>query len=393
MKGKVGILTFHSSFNEGAIWQAYCLAQNLQRNLPEHNVEVINHRYLEKTRAYGPPVDGRTQALSRFTNTELPLSDQRFENNSHQDTYKYINRRYQGIIVGSDQVWKLKYNKRLRGLVIRQDSPMYPAFPNVYWPDTGLQIPKIAYAVSIGRTDWRTISQTHQIKMRKFLSDFSLLGVRDQRTLAFLEWLDTDTAKRAEWVPDPTFSFDSLSLVNKNLLKQKLEQYGVDFSRPRLGVIVRNTQVTNMVIQQLKEKGYQVVGLTERNPVSDVELFEKDFTPLEWASIAGFMDFVLTQRMHGAISCILNNTPFVGIAFTENRIDGDSTLKDLMRSFNLQDYYYSSMLESVERLKEICDFLIEDSWPSGLVNQKRVYFQCRSREFTAKIKQLIETGS
>ncbi len=393
MRKKIGILTFHSSHNEGAVWQAFCLARNLQKNLLEHKVEIVDHRYLEKTKMYGPPKNERTRTLSQFTNGELPLSDRRFESNSHQHTFEYINQNYRGLVVGSDQVWKLYYSKRLGGLVSKQGSPMHPAFPNIYWPDTSLKMPKIAYAVSIGRTDWDAIPKTHRKKMRMLLSDFRLLGFRDQRTKNFLEWLDSDIAKRAEWVPDPTFSFDALSLVDKNLLKQKLEQYGVDFSRPRLGVIVKDTQVTNTVIQQLKEKSYQVVGLTERNPVSDVELFERDFTPLEWASIAGFMDFVLTQRMHGAISCILNNTPFVAIAFTENRIDGDSTLKDLLYSFDLQDYYYSSKLESVERLKKICDFLIEDSWPSGLINQKRDFFQRRSREFTVKIKQIIEAGS
>lgn len=391
MVNKLGILTFHSSFNEGAIWQAYCLASSLQKNLPSYRVEIIDHRYRAKTECYGPPKNSRTQALDQFINKRLPLSQQQFVEDDHKHTYEYIRNNYRCLVVGSDQVWKFhyRYGRKLLGFVNVQNIPMYPAFPNAYWPDERIDMPKVAYAASIGPSDWGRIFRLHRIKMRRILSSFSLLGIRDEMTRDFLRWLDPIIASKAEWVPDPTFSLDSLGTVDKESLREKLEQYGVDFSRPRLGVVVHDETVTNDVIEQVKKMGFQVIALSITNTAADVRLFDKGFTSLEWASIFGFFSLCLTQRMHGAIACILNNTPFVGLGFTVNHVSGDGTLKDLMRSFNLERFYYSPRSTTEKQLRNMCDAVIAGSWPFEETIKKRRLFQRRSKEFIAKIKNLL----
>ena len=387
----LGILTFHSSFNEGAIWQAYCLATSLQENLPSYCVEVIDHRYQGKMELCGPPKNSRTQALDQFINKRLPLSQQQFVEDDHKQAYEYIRNNCQCLVVGSDQVWKTHYvlGRKLLGFANIQNFAMCPAFPNVYWPDETINIPKVAYAVSIGESDWGGIFRLHRNKMRRILSNFSLLGIRDEMTRDFLRWLDPVIASKAEWVPDPTFSLDSLGIVDKKSLRDKLEQYGVDFSRPRLGIVAYDETVTNDVTEQVKKMGFQVIALSISNTAADVRLFEKGFTPLEWASIYGFFDLCLTSKMHGAIACILNNTPFVGLGFYENQVSGNSKIKDLMQSFNLERFYYSPRSATGKQLRDMCDAVITGSWPSEETIKNRRLFQRRSKEFIAKIKNLL----
>ncbi len=390
---KIGILTFHSSINEGAILQAYCLARNLQATLKTWDVEIIDHRYPSKVEVYRTD-DGRSRALEQFIAESLPLSSQRFETDDRQPAFDYIRRHCDALVVGSDQVWKFSYSKRWLGLRREQLSPMHPAFPNVYWPDATIDMPKIAYAASIGHPNWSSIPKNHRSQMRQILAGFRLLGVRDQRTMSFLEWLDPAVAASAERVPDPTFSFDVLSSVDQDALREKLTQYGVDFSRPRAGIILRNTKLSQHITEWLKQKGYQTIGISEPNPSADVQLSEVDFTPFEWAAFFGLVDVCLSSRMHGCIYCILSGTPFVGVDFRFSPIDGESKIKDLMRSFDLAAFYFEPKTGTLDQLQAMCDRLTSGSaWPHNQVADRRTQFQHRSEAFSEKISRCVSTTS
>ena len=387
---KIGILTLHNGYNEGAILQAFCVATNLQRSLENSEVEIVDHRYRSKVSAYGPVRDDRTRALNDFINHSLPLCKREFLANDHRDTFEFIRENYNIVVTGSDELWKLNYTKRFFGLVSEQKDPWCPPFPNVYWPDESIKIPKIAYAASIGKTDWQTIPRKHVRLMKSILSHYTLLGIRDQRTMSFLEWLDPNIAAKAEWVPDPTFSIDILSLVDKEMLKQKLQQWGVDFGCPRICVVLGDDPNINKVIKETKKRGFQIVGLSLPNGIADVELFDKGLTPLEWVGVFGLMDFCMSQRMHPCIFSILNNTPFIAMdSFYINSMDDDTKVKDLMRSFNLLDYYYNVEKDSLEKFRAICEKMLDAPWPVDEIAQKRRLFQERSKEFTDKIKGIL----
>lgn len=40
---KVGILTYHRSLNYGAVMQAYCLAEEIQKRFPDVSVEIVDY--------------------------------------------------------------------------------------------------------------------------------------------------------------------------------------------------------------------------------------------------------------------------------------------------------------------------------------------------------------
>jgi hypothetical protein len=388
---KIGILTLHSGFNEGAVLQAFCLASHLKNSMLNSKVEIIDHSYRSKAMAYGTVRNDKTRALNDFINLSLPLSEKGFLADDHRATFEYIRNNYKIVVTGSDEIWKLRYSKRFFNLVHEQKDPWRPAFPNVYWPDKSIKIPKIAYAASIGQTDWRTIPGKHVKQMRSILSDYTLLGIRDERTMSFLNWLNPDIANKAEMVPDPTFSTDIVSLVDKAMLRGKLQQWGVDFDRPRICTFLRDTpKIKDDLIKAIKKRGFQVVSLSLPNRIADIDLSDKGFTPLEWAAVVSLMDFCISQRMHACISSILHDTPFIAMDIYSNPMDDDTKVKDLMRSFNLLDYYFNIGKDPPEKLPGTIEHLFSKPWPVNEIAQKRSLFQKRSREFTEKIKGILQ---
>jgi hypothetical protein len=388
---KIGISTFHYVYNEGALAQAYCLAQNLQNRLPNSRVELLDRRYPSKMAEYGSGSGlGREKSFNDFIENVLPRSEVRFEQQNNAPVFDYINRSYRALLVGSDEVWKLKYRKRLWGLFVDQKSPSYPAFPNSYWPDRRVKVPKIGYAVSIGgKMDWSAIPRSHINLMRNILADFSLIGYRDQRTLDFLKWIDPGMASTAEWVPDPTFSHNILDDVNKQGLKRRLEEYGVDFSKPRVCVLLHPSYSEKSVINRFFNQGYQTIGLSVPNENVSIDLSNKYFTPIEWFSVFGLMDACVSERMHGCIACLQNGTPFIAIDH-RNPYHEESKIQDLMRSFGLLDYYYRPEENNEERLLSMCAQLIGNDWHAAKpIIESLDMFRAQSAIFTTKILKFI----
>lgn len=388
-KNGIGILTLHSGFNEGAILQTFCLSKNLQGVFPEKRIEVVDHRYPAKTQVYGPANDAKKKTLDDFIEHGLPLSSRRFEQVDRLPTFDFINRNYQAVVTGSDELWKLKYARRFLGLIREQKDPWCPAFPNIYWPDENVEVPKFSYAASIGSTDWREIPRAHRERMKSALSGYTLLGVRDERTRRFLEWLDPKLADKSEWVPDPTFSIDLHAQVDKEALKKKLESYGVDFSRPRIATVLWDLPAAGRVLGELKEKGYQVVALTMGNKMADVALYDKGLTPLEWFGTFGFVDLCFSLRMHACISCILNETPVVAFDFYSNEMDDDSKLTDLFGRYELRDFHFQPQRQGEQELQRMTEDILQGQWPVDKVGETRERFQTRSRDYTAKIRDSL----
>ncbi len=389
MIGKyIGILTLHSALNEGAILQSYCLSKHLLGQLPYYKTEIVDHSYPLKLKTYGSAKTARKKAMESFIKKSLPLSDQSFVSKNLTSTFKYIQNRYGALIVGSDEVWKLHYQRRF-GLLLRQDDPWHVPFPNVYWPNKIIRIPKIAYAACIGQTNWILIPCRHKKIMRDCLSDFRLIGVRDKRTIYFLDWLDPALASRAEWVPDPTFSFDFLSTVDIVALKMKLVDAGVDFSRPRCLLAMPDSDFSRLISNSFKSKGYQIISLTFSNQFADIDLTKYSFDPLEWARIFGLVDICATVRMHGCIASLLNKTPFVAIDLSKRSEDDESKIQDLMSRCGLLNFYFHPKLSN-KRLIGICDELLNGPWPRDDVSDMIRMFKHRSDEFAQNIIKVID---
>lgn len=393
MPKKLGILTFHLGFNEGVILQAFCLSQHLSNHLSGWKVDIIDQRYKSKLKAYGPARNPKEKALNDFINNSLPLSEKCFIEANHKRVYKFIQNTYDALVVGSDEIWRLNdtYPGKWFSMFYKQRDLWNVPFLNAYWPDKKIKIPKIAYAACVGQTDWTKFPKRYYKKMKTILSDFALLSVRDKRTMSFLEYIDPNIARKAEFVPDPAFSVDIHSLIKKEAVKHKLEILGVDFSRPRVAVVSRNDlgNDANCMVELFKRKGFQTIALSIPKDSVDIDLSKQVFDPLEWVSIFGFIDVCISMLMHPCICCILNDTPFVAIDARAHSKDRESKIKDLMRSFGLMDFYYDPRGDSLQKLQQICVDGINRFWPYEQVKKTRKLFKNRSSEFASKINKIL----
>jgi hypothetical protein len=377
---KVGVLTLHYGFNEGAILQAYAVTRLIEKYVSHTKAEIIDQRYPKKLKVYGHAGEPRKKALRAAIEDWLPLSNDSFRSEDETEVLDYASLSYDVLVIGSDVVWDLKYVPYFRailpqGIWPRQRDPFFPAFPNVYWPGSSVDIPKISYAASIGTLEWKTVPRLHRRRMRKRLMDFELLGVRDERTLAFLEWLSPELAKRASIVPDPTLGLDLLDNSRTEELKDELIAYGVDFSRPRCGIICGPHAPLEKATKGLRRKGYQIIGITTANQYSDVELFDKSFHPLDWAVLFRLMNICIVERMHGSIFCIKNKTPFVALDSYETEQFNDSKTSSLLRRFGLEDLCVSKTQATSNELLERVTELERDKIDWGRVNE--VLNSCR----------------
>lgn len=383
----IGIATLHYGFNEGAILQAYALTRLIEAHtgIP---AKVVDQRYPDKVKVYGQPDNERKVLLEEVINNWLPTMDQHFETNDTDRVFQYINQACRALVVGSDVVWNLRYRRRLRrflgrGILPTQPYAFYPAFPNLYWPGKSVTIPKISYAASVGTFEWKDASKDHRRQMLNILSDFSVLSVRDERTLHFVEWLDPKLAERTTIVPDPTLAMDIRNLERVNSLRLKLESYGVDFRQPICGVVCDHHIAVGEVVRRLRNAGYQIAGITTKNEFSDVILYDKPIHPLDWAIIFKLMDVCIVDRMHAAIFCLHNQTPFVALDSYETRCDNDSKTRSLLRNFGVEDCCLSKRRITADQLEGLFTQVCRDGMPWELVANRMSQYAKEAGTFFA----------
>lgn len=382
----IGILTLHFGYNQGAVLQAYCLAKNLSTAFPHAQVEIVDYRHRAKIQIYGPSDDPRKKATHQFIENDLPRSRRCFIANTPEAAFRFIQDTYDLVVVGSDEVWRTNYYTRLNGWVTCQERKFTPAFPSVYWPNTKIQAHKVAYAAAVGHTsNWDKIPKRHHEKMKEYLADFALLGVRDRKTHAYLKWLDEELGQKAEWVPDPTFSYDALADVDRQHLLQKLTAWGVDFTRPRLGLtVVRESPSVDQVIQLARRQNFQIITLEGSRKQADVSLEDKALTPLEWAATFKFFDISISQSMHGCVFSILNGTPCIGMNVRKDARGYATKIEELFQLFGLENFYADGN-DPHSSLPEIWHQFQAGAWPTDQVEKKIGEFKSRAAAFTAKI--------
>ncbi len=355
--GKIGILTYHNNGNRGAILQAYSLAKSLKKEFKSKKIEIVDYRTLGKeiNKLFGATLTRNTPKLilkklpdyntsTKFLEKENILSSERIITNSHKKAVKFLkNQDYEMLVVGSDQVWTLEKKNKLL--------PTYRPFPNGYYLDPSLECFKVSFAASANGTTYKSLSTSEKRTYKKYLSNFDRISVRDEHTENFLEQLGIHKVKR---VPDPTLLIDFQNLD----LKDILIDCGISLDKPILG-IHQCGDITKKIADHYREKGYQIVSPYRGSNV-DIELFKK-IDPLEYYSIHGYFDFVISKSLHSTIFSIKNGTPFATLDFSNpNMINKKETV---LEEFSLLDRHidmsgkedFGEVVEEIEKCEKGLD--------------------------------------
>lgn len=335
---KIGILTFHRSINYGAFMQSYSLAQQLIKRYG-NIVEIIDFEKASKHNSYHAKqtpfqvlLYGRGNEIMRSRFHEdlrlLPLSDRPLITDNYDEVLRYIDGRYDIVIVGSDAVWA--YN---RGLGLK----------NPYWLfGDSLQCEKFSYAASAYSLDQSTLSSEDIDYIGTCLKSFTYIGVRDQET----ENLVKKCLPMAEVYRncDPTVLLNKPEESQANVIKKKLH---LDPQKRIVSIMMaRYEPVIYDVIRQLGRKDYQFVyfylrmGAWERFLPHTPRLLY-DLSPYEWYALYRNVYINFTTFFHGTLLALKSSVPTISFDTTPIADGYVSKIQQLLMDFSLSDFFNS----------------------------------------------------
>lgn len=356
---KIGILTFHRSINYGAFIQAFSLQQLLTNSLTEHTVEIIDYdstasdayyrNYLlrkysrrsfpffknkKKTDEEIEYVKLQRFAFRKAMKNHMILSKESLISDNIEEFNNFIKNKYDIIVVGSDEVWKID---GIRG------------FPNAYWlPDTN-NIIKVAYSVS-SRNKFESLSQYQIALLSRYINDFSIISVRDNCTRELINKIDG--TKELLLSCDPTLAY-SFKPNKKRGLKLLAEKYSANPNSPIIGIMDEYGEIAKYAVSKYK------------NDVQFIPLYKYikglnncgDVDPFEWIDIIYSLHGLLTSYFHGMCLAINANIPFRVFEYREKIELAQSKSYDLLYRYKRTDMYYK-MDQGVGYKKMIDDFVL-----------------------------------
>lgn len=327
---KIGILTITPNIGYGGIMQAYAL-QTILKKLG-NEIEIINYRHKigYKTKAkfflksvYKVFIKGefakfslnddylyRAQKVSKFHQKYLNLSELV---KTSKEFRCLANRKYDCIIVGSDQVWRPQY------VVNIYDYYLDGIRKGVY---------KMSYAASFGVNEWQ-YSKEQTRRCAKLLKEFGYISVRERSGIKLIADNLSENFK-VDWDLDPTlliYQNDYASLI-QNVPKNKntLFTYILDPTFDKSQVVNKISKELNLGINEFNTRAENGMG---------VELKLRVAPPVEtWISGFRDADFIVTDSFHGMVFSIIFNKPFV-VYINPNR--GTERFTSLLSMLGLLD--------------------------------------------------------
>lgn len=344
---KIGIITQPLHSNYGGLLQNYALQQVLKRM--EHEVVTLDQSNVKskRWRTYAACVKtfllrsigkGKSRTypfyISDSIRKQIRVHTDRFINKNifrspvlnEKEDFKTFTE-IEGIdtlIVGSDQVWRPRYNKD----VLRS----FLDFTE------GMSVNRIAYAASFGVDHWE-FTQEHTMQAKELIKTFDAVSVREDSGIGLCkEYLGCD----AVHVLDPTMLLDKedyIKLVEEEhepVSKGDLFTYILDASPEKQSVIEE-------VASMLKLTPFTSMPQNKVNRETVKQIETCIFPPVtQW--LRSFMDakFVICDSFHGAVFSIIFNKPFLVIG---NKDRGMSRFDSLLKMFELEDRMINDITE------------------------------------------------
>lgn len=197
---KIGIITFHNSYNCGSMLESYAIYRKMCEIDP--NAEIINFSSNGQKKIYN--VFEKNTSLKNLIKNFLvfPHKKQILTNNNKYEEFKnkyfklskeytendLINDEYSILVAGSDQIWNITIDD----------------YNDAYFLSFSNKAKKIAYAPSFGSKN--IMKNTDNLnKYKKLISKFDALSVREENGR---KWIKELTGMDAEVLIDPTLLYN-----------------------------------------------------------------------------------------------------------------------------------------------------------------------------------------
>ncbi len=338
---KIGIITFHWAPNCGAVLQAYALQTYLQKL--GNSVEIIDYRppykkwglrtYFSKNPVTMMAKWRELYQLRKFRKTYLQQLHLTRTTYWKSEPLKKECPPYDLLIAGSDQIWNPAMFQ-----ATRFNSMYFGSFAPPH-------MTKISYAASLGQGD---LSNSEQEELKKFLTGFTVIGVREENAVRLLSPLAPPSCP-VQQVVDPVLLLrreDYQSIFNNRKAGEAPFIFLYLLSRPtpdHLSIINDVSSQLQLPLLSLKnpDTGYGVSGTKTRI-----------LPPAQWLERLHSAAWIICSSFHAVAFALLFHKPFIYLeAEPYRRQGGNQRILSLLKPLNLEhrclDQYHE---ETVKRI-------------------------------------------
>lgn len=326
---KIGILTFHASYNCGSMLQTYAMQTYL--NKLGYNCEVINFSteaqkklYSLYTRKKNPKYLMRDLIFwchhkrieSNFKRYELFKTNVfHLSKTSAEKTEEICIDGYEYLIAGSDQIWNITISD----------------YDDAYFlPWNGVK--KIAYAPSFGARNPAEYSDCVD-KYIKYMMDFDYLSVREKNGQ---KWIKQLTGKDVPVVLDPTLliekkDYEPIVSDELSLPKKYIFYYSPTYSIPINKMVKKISKKYNMPVIAFNSKAYYLRGMNFTG--FRLPSFED---PKAYLQLMKNAELVITTSFHGTVFSTIYRKKFWVIK-NGGMYENDDRVMTLLSDLSIND--------------------------------------------------------
>lgn len=369
---RVSILTQPLGHNYGGLLQAYalqtylkklhCEVETVDRRKPVGNSLLIKS-YIRNViklllgRIKSIPTERRQSEALRnlvdFRDRRLAMSPTITTEKQIRDYFRA--RKFDVVIVGSDQVWRPLY------------SPSILNFYLDFLKDIDSPEKRLAYAASFGVDNWEYTDDLTE-KCKVLARQFCAVSVREKSAV---ELCENKFGVSAKCVVDPTLLLEPteydllISEGTENKSKGCVLSYILDPAPEK-------RSISDIVGKALGADVFSVKPEYSIAQVRAVDIGQCCFPSVEnWLQALRYASFVVTDSFHGVAFSILFNKPFIAIG---NSTRGMARFESLLSQFGLVE-------RLVESRNEVTPELIQGQIDWDLVNRLRRTLAEEGREF------------
>jgi hypothetical protein len=344
---KIGILTYHRSYNYGALLQAIALREILVSE--GHQVFYVDywpayhrHRYALFSFSW---MMSRKSLRGKLGYIKDSIFNYRYRKMRNEKFVKFISQyiepfalscddTYDVIIHGSDQIWRKQ--------------PEMNKYNPIYFGKNQIKAyKKISYAASMGilpdqESDFRTL--------KSYISHLTSISVREGNLLNLIEQLGFTNVTQDL---DPTLLTTSDFWVNRFKLRKYNEKYALCYQ-------LQDTFSMSDLIRYTEEKGLKLIVVQGKRPLNSLNQTVVA-SPEQFLELIYGAEIVFTSSFHGVALSLLFHKPFYA-SFDNNANRVLSLLKILKLEYRV--------IPPKSSLKEI-DYNIDYTQVDQMLNRLR----------------------
>jgi len=346
---KIGILTYHWANNYGAVIQAYALLSKLKEL--GHDAYIIDRRIVYRgilRKLYHKYSYSHFLSWRKFhKERKLILNPITNKYTSYKQLFtEFKNENFDGVIVGSDQIWRWKL------------------IGNNYFLDflEGTNVKRYSYAASFGIDEWQGSVKERKI-ITSLLKKFDAISVRERTGI---DICNNTFGVNAKLVLDPTLLHNRF--FYENTLLKNMPQ-------------VDNGKVVSYILgSKYKKQTIEIAKWAINNNLNHNELY---WTSIDIPSIVGYSEshfehvsisewlneirnakYVITNSFHATVFSILFEKQFVVL---ENQSGGKGRLQTLFESLDISNRMVNNVGEIESVLQNKIDYNLVKKKHSELI--------------------------